>query len=91
MLKVVPNAFVDIIKEKGIEGFVVNFIESYFNKYIAENFAIWDYYILNYENYENYENDEFTTLTVYYYTWEGNSIVKGYIQHVIKIPYTNII
>ena len=23
-LKVVPNAFVDIIKEKGIEGFVVN-------------------------------------------------------------------
>ena len=25
-LKVVPNAFVDIIKEKGIEGFVVNLV-----------------------------------------------------------------
>ena len=42
---------------------MVKFIESYFNKYITENFAIWDYYILN------YENDEFTTLTVYYNTF----------------------
>lgn len=64
---------------------IVNFIDSYFNKYITENFAIWDCYILN------YEDDEFTTLIVHYHTWEGNSIVKEYIQHVIKIPYTYII
>lgn len=64
---------------------IVNFIEYYFSKYITKNFAIWDYYILN------YEDDEFTTLTVYYHTWEGNGNVKEYIQHVIKIPYTHII
>ena len=64
---------------------IVNFIESYFNKYITKNFAIWDYYILN------YEVDEFTTLTVHYHTWEGNGKVKEYIQHVVKIPYTDII
>ena len=64
---------------------IVNFIKSYFSKYITENFAIWDYYILN------YEVNGFTTLTVYYHTWEGNGIVKEYIQHVIKIAYTDII
>lgn len=64
---------------------IVSFIESYFNKYITEKFAIWDYYILN------YEDDEFKYLTVFYHTWEGNDIVKEYIQRVIKIPYNNLI
>lgn len=64
---------------------IVNFIKSYFNKYITENFAIWDYYILN------YKVNEFTILTVYYHTWEGNGNVKEYIQHVVKIPYIDII
>ena len=63
----------------------MNFIESYFKKYNTENFAFWDYYILNYEVYE------FTTLTVYYHTWEGNGNIKEYKRHVIKIPYTDII
>ena len=31
-LKVIPNAFVDIIKEKGIEGFVVNPVIININK-----------------------------------------------------------
>lgn len=64
---------------------IINFIDSYFKKYITKNFAIWDYYILN------YEVDEFKELTVYYHTWEGNDIVKEYKQHVINIPYTDII
>lgn len=66
------------------ENKIVNFIESYFNKYITENFALWDVYRLN------YEDGEFKDLTVYYHTWEGNDIVKSYIQHVIEIPYTDI-
>ena len=67
-----------------VENKIVNFIESYFNKYITENFALWDVYRLN------YEDGEFKSLTVYYHTWEGNDIVKSYIQHVIEIPYTDI-
>ena len=63
---------------------IINFIETYFKKYNNENFAIWDYYILR------HENGEFTTLNVYYHTWDGNGVVKEYTEHVIKIPYTDI-
>lgn len=79
----------NFVKKKKMDSYIgtkiVNFIQSYFDKYITENFAIWDYYILN------YEVDEFVTLTVYCHTWEGNGIVKEYIQRVIKIPYIDII
>ena len=68
-----------------VDAKIANFIESYFNKYVTENVALWDYYVLN------YEDCEFKDLTVYYHTWEGNDIVKEYKRHVIKIPYTEII
>ena len=67
------------------ESKIINFIESYLKKHITNNIAIWDYYILD------YFDEEFQYLNVYYHTWEGNDIVKHYIPHFIKIPYTLII
>ena len=62
-----------------------NIFHNKINKYLHDNIdenAIWDFYLIN------YEDDE---LTVYYHTWEGNGIVKEYIQHINKISYKEII
>ena len=64
---------------------IINFIESYFKKHITDDFALWDYYVLD------YFDSNGPCLTIYYHTWEGNDIVKHYIRHSIKIPYTPII
>lgn len=64
---------------------IINFIEFNFKKYVIDNTAIWDYYILE------YFDSNVPYLTIHYHTWEGNDIVKHYIQHSIKIPYVSII
>ena len=66
------------------EAKIINFIESYLKKHITDNFALWDYYIID------YFDSNVPSLTIYYHTWEGNDIVKHYIQHSIKTPYTSI-
>ena len=63
---------------------IINFIESNFKKYVIDDTAIWDCYVLEYFDIAPY-------LTIHYHTWEGNDIVKHYIQNSIKIPYTPII
>ena len=67
-----------------IENKIINFIESNFKKYVIDDTATWDYYILDFD-------EDFKYIKVYYHTWEGKDIVKHYIQHSIKIPYTLII
>lgn len=67
------------------ESKIINFIESYLKKHITDNIAIWDCYVLD------YFDSNGPCLTIHYHTWEGNDIVKHYIQHSIKIPYTPII
>lgn len=63
---------------------IINFIESYLKKYVIDDTAIWDYYILDFD-------EDFKYIKVYYHTWKGNDIVKHYTPHFIKIPYTLII
>ena len=41
--------------------------------------------------YKHEIDEDFKYIKVYYHTWEGKDIVKHYIQHSIKIPYTLII
>lgn len=64
---------------------IINFIESNFKKYVIDDTAIWDWYVLEYFDINA------PYLTIHYHTWEGNDIVKHYIQNSIKIPYTPII
>ena len=64
---------------------IINFIESNFKKYVIDDTAIWDCYVLEYFDINA------PYLTIHYHTWEGNDIVKHYIQNSIKIPYTHII
>ena len=67
------------------ENKIINFIESNFKKYVIDDTAIWDCYVLEYFDINA------PYLTIHYHTWEGNDIVKHYIPHFIKIPYTLII
>ena len=67
------------------ENKIINFIESNFKKYVIDDNAIWDCYVLEYFDINA------PYLTIHYHTWEGNDIVKHYIQNSIKIPYTPII
>ena len=67
------------------ENKIINFIESNFKKYVIDDTAICDCYVLEYFDINA------PYLTIHYHTWEGNDIVKHYIQNSIKIPYTPII
>jgi N-acetylmuramoyl-L-alanine amidase len=79
-----------------IDTKILDFIESYFNKYITENFAIWDYYILNCSPYTSIiaecgflsnPQDEALLITDKYQEEIAYAIFKGVVTYLVDATF----